>query len=286
LARTLGEARQIAHTSATEIILDLELKDRVAVVTGGSRGIGKAIAIALAREGANVALIARNVADAHMAAQEIAAATARRVRAYSADTSSDEAVRAAFVQLASDFGRIDILVNCAAQVAGQGPAPKFAEVNGENFWAEVNVKVLGYIRCAQAATPHMQRAGWGRIINISGLAARSTGSIIGTIRNISVAALTKNLADELGPSGINVTCVHPGITRTEKTAGVLQQRAAASQTTPEEIERRIADGNTIRHLVTAEEVANVVTFLASPKSIAINGDAIAAGGGMPGAIYY
>ena len=266
--------------------MDLELKDRVAVVTGGSRGIGKAIAIALAREGANVALIARNVADAHMAAQEIAAATARRVRAYSADTSSDEAVRAAFVQLASDFGRIDILVNCAAQVAGQGPAPKFAEVNGENFWAEVNVKVLGYIRCAQAATPHMQRAGWGRIINISGLAARSTGSIIGTIRNISVAALTKNLADELGPSGINVTCVHPGITRTEKTAGVLQQRAAASQTTPEEIERRIADGNTIRHLVTAEEVANVVTFLASPKSIAINGDAIAAGGGMPGAIYY
>jgi NAD(P)-dependent dehydrogenase (short-subunit alcohol dehydrogenase family) len=132
----------------------------------------------------------------------------------------------------------------------------------------------------------MQRAGWGRIINISGLAARSTGSIIGTIRNISVAALTKNLADELGPSGINVTCVHPGITRTEKTAGMLQQRAAASQVTPEEIEHRIATGNTIHHLVTAEEVANVVAFLASPKSIAINGDAIAAGGGMPGAIYY
>ena len=101
-----------------------------------------------------------------------------------------------------------------------------------------------------------------------------------------MAALTKNLADELGPSGINVTCVHPGITRTEKTAGLLQQRAAASQVTPEEIERRIATGNTIHHLVTAEEVANVVAFLASPKSIAINGDAIAAGGGMPGAIYY
>lgn len=265
--------------------MDLELRDRVAVVTGGSRGIGKAIAFALAREGADVALIARSMADAHMAAQEISGATGRRVQAYNADTSSDEAVRAAFAQLASDFGRIDILVNCAAKMAG-GPAPKFAEINGENLWAEVNVKVLGYIRCAQAATPHMQRAGWGRIINISGLAARSTGSIIGTIRNISVAALTKNLADELGPSGINVTCVHPGITRTEKTAGMLQQRAAASQTTPEEIERRIAEGTTIRHLVTAEEVANVVAFLASPKSIAINGDAIAAGGGTPGAIYY
>ena len=266
--------------------MDLELTGRLAVVTGGSRGIGKATAFALAREGANVALIARNMADATIAAQEIASTTAQRVQAYNADTSSDEAVRSAFAELATDFGRIDILVNCAAQAAGQAPAPKFTEIHGENFWAEINVKVLGYIRCAQAATPHMKKAGWGRIINISGLAARSTGSIIGTIRNISVAALTKNLADELGPSGINVTCVHPGITRTEKTAGVLQQRAAASHSTPEQVERRIADSNTIRHLVTAEEVANVVAFLASPKSIAINGDAIAAGGGMPGAIYY
>jgi NAD(P)-dependent dehydrogenase (short-subunit alcohol dehydrogenase family) len=269
-----------------EIVVDLELKGRLAVVTGGSRGIGKATAFALAREGANVALIARNMADANRTAQEIAAATGQRVQAYKADTGNDEAVPSAFAELANDFGRIDILVNCAAQVAGQAPAPKFAEIHGENFWAEVNIKVLGYIRCAQAVTPHMQRAGWGRIINISGLAARSTGSIIGTIRNISVAALTKNLADELGPLGINVTCVHPGVTRTEKTADVLQQRAAASGVTPEEIERRIAGSTTIRHLVTAEEVANVVAFLASPKSIAINGDAIAAGGGMPGAIYY
>jgi NAD(P)-dependent dehydrogenase (short-subunit alcohol dehydrogenase family) len=132
----------------------------------------------------------------------------------------------------------------------------------------------------------MLTARWGRIVNISGLAARSTGSIIGSIRNIGVAALTKNLADELGPGGINVTCVHPGMTRTEKTAALLQRRAEAAGVTPDEIEQRIAAANTIRHLVTAEEVADIVVFLASPRSIAINGDVIAAGGGMPGAIYY
>ena len=266
--------------------MDLGLTGRVAVVTGGSRGIGKAVARALAREGADVALIARNMADANAAAQQIATESGRTVRAYSADTGDIAQVQTAFAQIVKAFGRLDVLVNCAAQVAGQAPAPKFAEIGNENFWAEMNVKVLGYLRCAQAAVPHMQKARWGRIVNISGLAARSTGSIIGTIRNISVAALTKNLADELGPMGINVTCVHPGLTRTEKTAGAAQRRAEAAGVTTEEIERRMADGNTIRHLVTAEEVADVVAFLASPKSIAINGDAIAAGGGIPGAIYY
>jgi NAD(P)-dependent dehydrogenase (short-subunit alcohol dehydrogenase family) len=266
--------------------LDLGLKDRVAVVTGGSRGIGKATAHALARESADVALIARNMADAEVTGRAIAKETGRTLRCYNADTGDDNAVRDAFGQIVKDFGQLDILVNAAAQVAGQAPAPRFAEITNENFWAEINVKVLGYLRCAREAVPHMQRSGWGRIINISGLAARSTGSIIGTIRNISVAALTKNLADELGPVGINVTCVHPGTTRTEKTARVVQRRAEAAQIAPEEIERRMAEANTIRRLVTAEEVADVVAFLASPKSIAINGDAIAVGGGMPGAIYY
>jgi NAD(P)-dependent dehydrogenase (short-subunit alcohol dehydrogenase family) len=266
--------------------MDLNLQGKVAVVTGGSRGIGKAIARTLAREGANVALIARNKPDADAAAAQIGAESGRVLRAYSADTGEDNAVRSAFANIASDFGRLDILVNLAAQVAGQAPAPKLNEITNDNFWAEINVKVLGYMRCAREAVPHMQKAGWGRIINISGLAARSTGSIIGTIRNISVAALTKNLADELGPSGINVTCVHPGVTRTEKTAGLVLRRAEAAGVAPEDIEKRMADANTIRHLVTAEEVADVVAFLASPKSVAINGDAIAAGGGMPGAIYY
>jgi NAD(P)-dependent dehydrogenase (short-subunit alcohol dehydrogenase family) len=150
----------------------------------------------------------------------------------------------------------------------------------------MNVKVMGYLRCAREAAPHMARGRWGRIINISGLAARQTGSTIGTIRNISVAALTKNLADELAPLGISAICVHPGMTQTEKTAGVLRRQAEALGVPAEEVERRWGKSNLIGRLVTAEEVAEVVAFLASPKSVAINGDAIAVGGGTPGAIYY
>ena len=104
--------------------MNLELKDKVAVVTGGSRGIGKAIARALAREGVDVALIARDIATADVSATEIAEETGRRLRAYSADTGDDKAVHGAFVQIARDFGRIDILVNAAAQPGGQAAPPK------------------------------------------------------------------------------------------------------------------------------------------------------------------
>ena len=126
----------------------------------------------------------------------------------------------------------------------------------------------------------------GRIINVSGLAARQTGTIIGSMRNVSVAALTKNLADELGPHGISAVCVHPGLTRTEKTPGVIARQAEAQGISPGEVERRMAEANSVRRIIDADDIANVVAFLASPKSIAINGDTIAAGGGTPRAIYY
>jgi len=251
--------------------MDLDLKGRVAIVTGGSRGIGKAIARALAREGADVALIARNLKDAEAAAAEIAAESGRTVRAYAADTGDDAAVHAAFERIIADFTRLDVLVNAAAQPGGQAPPPKLAEVTNDNFWSDVNVKVMGYVRCAREAAPHMAKHGWGRIINISGLAARQTGSIFGSIRNVAVSAMTKNLADELGPHGINVTVVHPGATRTERTTPELAARPT---------------GNAIERMVEAHEVAYVVAFLASPKSIGITGDAIACGGGARGAIHY
>jgi NAD(P)-dependent dehydrogenase (short-subunit alcohol dehydrogenase family) len=177
-------------------------------------------------------------------------------------------------------------VNCAAQPAGQQPAPKLAGITDEVFWADVNVKVLGYLRCAREVAPVMQHQRSGRIINVSGLAARQTGSIVGSIRNVSVAALTKNLADELGPHGISVTCVHPGFTRTEKTPDALRYLASVAGLSVEAIEQRLAEDISIRHIVTAEEVAYVVAFLSSPKSTAISGDAIAVGGGKVGSIYY
>ena len=266
--------------------MDLELQGRLAIVTGGSRGIGKAIARELAKEGATVAIVARDLGTAKTAASEIAAETGQSLYAYRADTGKDDDVRAAVSQMVSEHERVDILVNCAAQPAGQQAAPKLANITDEMFWADVNVKVLGYLRFAREVAPVMQRQHFGRIINISGLAARQTGSIIGSIRNVSVAALTKNLADELGPYGINVTCVHPGLTRTEKTPDALRFRASAAGLSVEAVEKRLVEDTSIRHFVTAEEVAYVVAFLASPKSIAFSGDAIAVGGGKVGAIYY
>jgi len=266
--------------------VDLELLDKVAIVTGGSRGIGKAIATELAKEGANVALVARDLSTAEAAATDIATKNGRPVFAYRADAGKDDEVRAAISQIVADHGRVDILVNCAAQPAGQKPAPKLEGITNEVFWADVNVKVLGYLRCAREVAPVMQRQRSGRIINVSGLAARQTGSIIGSIRNVSVAALTKNLADELGPHGISVTCVHPGFTRTEKTPDALRYRASVAGLSIEAVERRLAEDTSIQHIITAEEVAYVVAFLASPKSTAISGDAIAVGGGKVGAIYY
>jgi NAD(P)-dependent dehydrogenase (short-subunit alcohol dehydrogenase family) len=132
----------------------------------------------------------------------------------------------------------------------------------------------------------MKAQGWGRIVNISGLAARQTGNTVGSIRNVAVAALTKNMADEFGPSGINVTVVHPGLTRTERTASLVAARAAAQGQSTQAVEEQMASTNSIHHLVDASEVAHVVAFLCSPKSRAINGDAIAVGGGMPRSIHY
>ena len=132
----------------------------------------------------------------------------------------------------------------------------------------------------------MTAAGWGRIINISGLAARQTGNTVGSIRNVSVAALTKNLADELGPHGINVTVVHPGVTVTERTADLLAHNAQRRGVTESVVRAELDAGNSTGRLITAQEVADVVVFLASPKSRAINGDAIAVGGGNPRTIHY
>jgi NAD(P)-dependent dehydrogenase (short-subunit alcohol dehydrogenase family) len=133
----------------------------------------------------------------------------------------------------------------------------------------------------------MIAGGWGRIINVSGLAARKSGSLTGSIRNAAVAALTKGLADELGSKGINVTTVHPGATRTERTAEFVKKRAQTDGVSEAEAEKRMYSAQSlIGRIVEAEEVADVIVFLASPRSVSITGDVIATGGGAAGAIYY
>ena len=260
--------------------MDLQLNGRCALVTGGSRGIGLAAARALAAEGADVALLARTREPLERAALDLGAQSGRRIVAVVADTGDDEAVLAAVRSAVEALGAIDILVNAAATPATGAPP------RDEELEHEINIKVRGYLRCVRAVAPGMVERGWGRIINVSGLAARQTGSITGSIRNVAVAAMTKNLAEELGPKGINVTVVHPGMTITEGSPARFRAMALALGRDPEAIEAEIASRVSIGRMVRAEEVADVIAFLASPRSIALNGDAISASGGARGAIHY
>lgn len=265
--------------------MDLQLSGKRAIVTGGSKGIGKAVARVLAEEGCDVVVAARTAGPLEEAAAEIAAATGRRVVPLTVDTGSIDSVQAMVAAAVDALGGVDILVNSAAKPMGQAAPPKLADITDELFYDDINVKVMGYLRCAQAVAPHMIGQGWGRIVNVSGLGARSVGSAIGSMRNVAVAAMTKNLADELGPKGVNVTVVHPGLTRTEATVGVVERIASARGISAQEAAATL-NTNSIRRLIDADEVAWVVAFLASPRSIAVNGDAIACGGGQPGVIHY
>lgn len=265
--------------------MDLELQGKTAIVTGGSRGIGKAVARELGREGVDVAIAARGREALAATAKELASETGQRIISITADTGNEESVRGMVQQAATAFGHLDILVNCAARVGG-GPAPGLSDITEEYFWEDMNVKVMGYLRCAREVAPFMRQQGWGRIINISGLAARQSGSAVGSMRNVAVSAMTKNLADELGPSGINVTVVHPGLTWTERIPAMVADQASSQGVSVDEVERRLAESNTVRRMIDAREIAHIVVFLASPKSVAINGDAIAAGGGVGRAIHY
>jgi NAD(P)-dependent dehydrogenase (short-subunit alcohol dehydrogenase family) len=266
--------------------MDLQLQGKTAIVTGGSRGIGKAVARELGNEGVDVVIVARDQSALDTTAAELRDETRRQIIPISADTSSDDAVKHMVSEAARQLGHIDILVNCAAQAGGQTPAPKLAGITDEAFWADMNVKVMGYIRCIREVAPHMIAQKWGRIINISGLAARQTGNAIGSMRNVSVVSLTKNFADELGPQGINVTVIHPGMTFTERGVANVQRVAQAQGISEDEAKQRLFTNNAIGQLIDATDIGAIVTFLASPRAKAINGDVIAAGGGARGSIHY
>src|SRR5215469_10722716 len=169
--------------------MNLQLSGRRAVVTGGRSGIGRAVARSLANEGCDVGLVSRDAAALEQAAAELAAETGRRIVALPADTGEDDAVSAMAARALDLLGGVEILVNAAAR-PNIGPP-----LRDEDLATEVNVKVHGYLRCARAFAPGMTDAGWGRIINIGGLAARNAGSLVGSARNAAVAAMTKNLAD-------------------------------------------------------------------------------------------
>lgn len=266
--------------------MDLGLEGKTAIVTGGSRGIGKAIARELALSGCDVVICARNAEPLALTAREVSEETGRKVVGITADTTSTEDVERMVQEAAQVLGHIDILVNNAAAPGGLARGP-LANITDEDVLNDLNTKVVGYLRCARAVAPYMTRQGWGRIINIGGLSARRvSGNLSAGVRNAGLVNLTKYLAEELGPWGITANLVHPGTTRTERSGPMHEQQARQQGITVEELEARIAANNSTKRIVDASELAYVVTFLASPRSIAISGEVIAAGGGAGQAVYH
>jgi NAD(P)-dependent dehydrogenase (short-subunit alcohol dehydrogenase family) len=265
--------------------MDLQLRGKRAIVTGGSRGIGKAIARVLASEGVQVALVARGVDALERTAAELHEATGQRLVAVPADASDDAQVRAAVQRIAELLGPADILVNSAAQPGGNR-AP-LADLTDAAFFPDMNTKVLGYVRFMREVAPAMQAQQWGRIVNVVGMAARQPAGLMSSARNAAAVALSRNAAEQLGPYGITVNVVHPAAVRTERSVAQIQELAAREGLTLAEAERRrLAAGNLVQRPIDAAEIGDVVAFLASPRGGAITGESIAVSGGTPGWISY
>jgi len=272
--------------------MDLGLLDKKAFVAGGGRGIGKAIALDLAREGVDVAIASRTIDELEKTAREIEDATGRKVIALALDVTKRDQVDRVMAEAAEKLGGLHILVNSASLPGGSATATgPIDSVVDEDLIGDFDVKYVGALRCARAAIPLLKEQGWGRIINISGGNARNAGNLSGGARNVSLVHMTKTLSNQMGRFGITVNCIHPGTTRTERTPGMLAARAAQLGITAEELEQQdfapdSPRGNAICRMVDAAEVAYLTTYLASDKAWAITGEVIAAGGGTGSAVYY
>ena len=287
-----GSAKDAKEREEEERQMDLGLQGKKAIVAGASRGIGKAIAIDLAREGVDMAIVSRSQADLDKTAQEIRDDTGRTVIPIALDVTQRDQVDRVVAEAAAQLGGLHILVNSASLPGGSATATGPIEsVVDEDLISDFNVKYVGALRMSRAAIPFLKEQGWGRIINISGGNARNAGNLSGGARNVSMVHMTKTLSVQLGRFGITVNCIHPGITRTERTPGMLEARAAQLGITAEELEKQdfapdAPRGNAICRMVDAMEIAYVTSFLASDRAWSITGEVISANGGVGTSVYY
>jgi NAD(P)-dependent dehydrogenase (short-subunit alcohol dehydrogenase family) len=263
--------------------MDLGLKGKTALVTGGSKGIGRAVARALAAEGARVMICARNGDALKQAASGIERETGAEVLTVAADLSELEAVRRVAAEAISRLGRLDILVNNAGAIKGGD----FLTTPDEEWLRGWSLKLLGYIRMAREVLPHMQKQGGGRIVNVVGAAARNpaTTYMMGGAANAALINFTKALADLGAKSNVLVTAVSPGPVKTERWDSLLRQQAAAAGTDPEAFGRERAKEFPLGRIATSEEVADVVCFLASERASFLTGIAITVDGGITRGVY-
>ena len=257
--------------------MDLGLRGKAAIVTGGSRGVGRAIAAALLKEGARVMISARNPKRLEATRAALEREPGGEVHAAAADLRHDADAKALIEATLRAFGRLDILVNNAATVM---PAD-FATLTEER-WSEVfEQKLNGYVRCLRYAIPAMKGRGWGRIINLSGLAARETNSqtIPVGVNNVAVLNLTKSLAFALARDNILVNAVVPYIIDTDIQDETMKRFAALTGRPEADIRKERVSELTVGRMGRPEEVADVVAFLASERSSYVNGAAWHVDGG-------
>ena len=263
--------------------MELGLEDKVALVGGASRGIGKAVAMGLAREGCRVAICARNEKPLLDAADEIRRATGVDVLAVRCDMARDDDIRRFVAQTVDHFGRLDIVVNNA----GGPPFGAFEQHSDEVWQAALDQNFLSAVRTIRTALPHLRKQGGGRIINITSYAVKQPldGLILSNAARLAVIGLAKTLSRELGPDNILVNNVCPGPTLTDRMQSLMRSRAQAEGRPYEQV---VAEENgriPLGRMGAAEDVAALVVFLASAPARQITGTTIQVDGGVTAAVF-
>lgn len=274
--------------------MDMGLRDTSVLVTGGNRGIGRAIALAFAREGARVAICGRDSDALSKTRREVEAIGAQCV-ALQADLSREDSCAEVVQRSFQEFGALDVLVNNAS-LQVDATAGSLEEVTDEQALARVNGKLLLALRCSRAAIPYLRASGRGRIVLIGGTAARNAfraGELPGkgsglpqALGNAAIAAFSKHLSDELVGSGVLANVVHPHVVRTDRHASRVASKSLELGVSMAEAEKVMASNIPLGRLIEVDDISSLVVFLASKHASAITGQAIAVDGGASRSIVY